>query len=149
MGRPDATDEDVYEAARLAAVHDDIARFPDAYNTLVGERGVTLSGGQRQRVSIARALISHAPVLILDDALSAVDVETEKQIIGHLKQRKEQTLIIVTHRLSAIEDADEILVMAHGDVMERGDHQQLLTADGWYSRMFAYQQMEQNLEAAS
>jgi len=149
MGRPQATDEEVYKAAEMAAVHEDIMRFPEGYKTLVGERGVTLSGGQRQRVSIARALISDASVLILDDALSAVDVETEKQIISHLKQRHDQSLIIVTHRLSAIEDANEILVMAHGEVIERGNHQQLVQADGWYSRMFAYQQMEQNMEEAS
>lgn len=149
MGRAEASDEEVYQAAKLAAVHEDIVQFPDGYNTLVGERGVTLSGGQRQRVSIARALISNAPVLILDDALSAVDIQTEKVIIEHLQQRQAQTLIIVSHRLSAIEAADEILVMSHGEVIERGRHHQLISGDGWYARMAAYQQMEQAMEKAS
>ncbi|MDW6003748.1 ABC transporter ATP-binding protein [Vibrio mangrovi] len=149
MGRPAATDEDVYQAARLAAIHDDIRQFPDGYQTMVGERGVTLSGGQRQRISIARALISNAPILILDDALSAVDIQTEKVIIGHLRQRQAQTLIIVSHRLSAIEHADEIIVMSHGEIIERGHHHQLISGDGWYSRMAAYQQMEQAMENAS
>lgn len=145
MGRSDASDEAVFEAARLAAIHDDILQFPDAYQTLVGERGVTLSGGQRQRVSIARALISQAPLLILDDALSAVDVETEQQIIGHLRQRR-QSVIVISHRLSALEQADEIIVMSHGAIVERGSHQALSQSDGWYGRMAAYQQMEQAME---
>lgn len=146
IGRSDASDEDVYQAARLAAIHDDILQFPDGYQTLVGERGVTLSGGQRQRLSIARALISNAPILVLDDALSAVDIKTEKVIIEHLQQRREQTLIIVSHRLSAIEQADQIVVMAHGEIVEHGNHHSLLEQDGWYARMAAYQQMEQALE---
>ncbi|QMV14218.1 ABC transporter ATP-binding protein [Vibrio spartinae] len=149
MGRPAATDEQVYQAAKLAAIDNDIRQFPDGYQTTVGERGVTLSGGQRQRISIARALISDAPLLILDDALSAVDIRTEKIIIQHLRQRKTQTLIIVSHRLSAVEHADEIIVMAHGEVIERGKHQQLIAGDGWYSRMAAYQQMEQAMESTS
>ena len=149
MGYPDASDNDVYQAAKLAAVHNDICQFPDGYHTLIGEKGVTLSGGQRQRISIARALISNAPILMLDDALSAVDIQTEKTIIGHLKQRATQTLIIVSHRLSAIEHADDIIVMAHGEVIEQGTHQQLIAEDGWYSRMATYQKMEQALEAVS
>ncbi|KFZ39148.1 ABC transporter ATP-binding protein [Shewanella mangrovi] len=149
MGRTDASDDEVYEAARLAAIHDDILQFPDAYHTLVGERGVTLSGGQRQRVSIARALISKAPILILDDALSAVDVETEQTIIQHLRQRQQQTLLIISHRLSALEQADEIIVLSHGEICERGSHQQLIEHDGWYARMAAYQQMEQALESVA
>lgn len=149
MGRPDATDDDVFHAAALAAIHNDILQFPEGYSTVVGERGVTLSGGQRQRVSIARALISEAPILILDDALSAVDMETEKTIIGHLRQRQQQTLIIVSHRLSAIEQADEIIVLSQGAIVERGSHQQLISTDGWYSRMAAYQRMEQAMERAS
>lgn len=146
IGRPEATDEDVYHAAQLAAIHDDILQFPEGYNTLVGERGVTLSGGQRQRISIARALISQAPVLVLDDALSAVDINTEKLIIAHLQQRRAQTVIVVSHRLSALEHADEIIVFSHGEIIERGKHHQLTESDGWYSRMAAYQQMAQELE---
>ncbi len=149
MGRPAATDEDVIEAARLAAIHDEILNFPDGYDTLVGERGVTLSGGQRQRIAIARALISQAPILILDDALSAVDIQTEKIIIDHLRKRHGQSLIIVSHRLSAIEHADEIIVLAHGEIIEKGPHQQLINNDSWYSRMVAYQQMKLAMEALS
>nr|WP_320049177.1 ABC transporter transmembrane domain-containing protein [uncultured Desulfuromonas sp.] len=149
MGRPDAEDDAVFEAARLAAVHEDILQFPEGYDTLVGERGVTLSGGQRQRISIARALISDAPILILDDALSAVDIHTEKIIIDHLRQRHGQTLLIVSHRLSAIERADDIIVLAHGEIIERGCYAQLVAEDGWFSRMADYQQMEQAMENVS
>lgn len=149
MGHPSASDEMIFQAARLAAIHDDILAFPDGYQTLVGERGVTLSGGQKQRIAIARALISQAPILILDDALSAVDIQTEKIIIQHLKQRQTQTLIIVSHRLSAIEHADEIIVLSHSRVIERGNHSQLAAGDGWYARMAAYQQMEQAMETTS
>ncbi|MCG6400625.1 ABC transporter ATP-binding protein [Vibrio fluvialis] len=146
IGRSEASDEDVHQAAKLAAIHDDILQFPEGYQTLVGERGVTLSGGQRQRISIARALISQAPILVLDDALSAVDIKTEKVIIEHLQQRREQTLIVVSHRLSAIERADEIVVLAHGEMIEKGTHRELIRQDGWYARMAAYQQMERALE---
>ncbi|MBY7873877.1 ATP-binding cassette domain-containing protein [Vibrio fluvialis] len=146
IGRSEASDKDVHQAAKLAAIHDDILQFPEGYQTLVGERGVTLSGGQRQRISIARALISQAPILVLDDALSAVDIKTEKVIIEHLQQRREQTLIVVSHRLSAIERADEIVVLAHGEMIEKGTHRELIRQDGWYARMAAYQQMEQALE---
>ncbi|EKO3981368.1 ATP-binding cassette domain-containing protein [Vibrio fluvialis] len=146
IGRSEASDEEVHQAAKLAAIHDDILQFPEGYQTLVGERGVTLSGGQRQRISIARALISQAPILVLDDALSAVDIKTEKMIIEHLQQRREQTLIVVSHRLSAIERADEIVVLAHGEMIEKGTHRELIRQDGWYARMAAYQQMEQALE---
>ncbi|WP_047460552.1 ABC transporter ATP-binding protein [Vibrio fluvialis] len=146
IGRSQASDEEVHQAAKLAAIHDDILQFPEGYQTLVGERGVTLSGGQRQRISIARALVSQAPILVLDDALSAVDIKTEKVIIEHLQQRREQTLIVVSHRLSAIERADEIVVLAHGEMIEKGTHRELIRQDGWYARMAAYQQMEQALE---
>ncbi|WP_158146382.1 ABC transporter ATP-binding protein [Vibrio fluvialis] len=146
IGRSQASDEEVHQAAKLAAIHDDILQFPEGYQTLVGEHGVTLSGGQRQRISIARALISQAPILVLDDALSAVDIKTEKVIIEHLQQRREQTLIVVSHRLSAIERADEIVVLAHGEMIEKGTHRELIRQDGWYARMAAYQQMEQALE---
>ncbi len=148
MGRPTASDQEVVAAATLSAIHNEIQHFPDGYDTQVGERGVTLSGGQRQRIAIARALISKAPILVLDDALSAVDIETEQVIISHLRQRKEQSLLIISHRLSAVEHADEIIVLAQGKVMERGHHQELITGDGWYARMAAYQQMQQAMESA-
>ncbi len=140
---PDAPDEAVAEAARLAAIHDDILRFPEGYQTLVGERGVTLSGGQRQRIAIARALLSRAPILVLDDALSAVDVGTEQTILTHLRtHRPEQSRIIISHRLASLADADEIIVLSHGECSERGRHATLANQDGWYGRMWTYQQME-------
>lgn len=145
MGRSNATDDEVFAAAQVAAIHQDILNFTDGYQTLVGERGVTLSGGQRQRLAIARALVSNAPILMLDDALSAVDIHTEQAIIAHLKQRQNQTVVIVSHRLSAMEHSDEILVLNHGQIVQRGTHQQLIEQQGWYHAMATYQQMEQTI----
>ncbi|WP_028115209.1 ABC transporter transmembrane domain-containing protein [Ferrimonas senticii] len=146
LGRPDASFEQICEAARLAAVDQDILRFPQGYDTEVGERGVTLSGGQRQRIAIARALLMDAPILLLDDSLSAVDTSTEQQILNHLRSRdSQQSRIIIGHRLSSLMDADEIIVLNHGHVAERGSHQQLIKQDGWYARMWQYQQMEAQL----
>jgi ATP-binding cassette subfamily B protein/ATP-binding cassette subfamily C protein/ATP-binding cassette subfamily B multidrug efflux pump len=148
LARPDASQADIEAAARIAAVHDDIMGFERGYDTPVGERGVTLSGGQRQRLAIARALLTQAPVLVLDDALSAVDVHTERRILGHLRRNiGAQSCIIISHRLSAVQHADEIIVLSHGVVLERGDHAALQAADGWYSRMQAYQQLEASLDA--
>jgi len=150
--RPAATPAEVEAAARLAAVHDDIARLPHGYATEVGERGVTLSGGQRQRVAIARALLSDAPLLVLDDALSAVDTGTETAILDHLRElravRPDRSVIVIAHRLSAVMDADEILVLRHGHVIERGTHAELLAHGGWYASQWRYQQIEASLEAA-
>lgn len=144
LGCPDATIEQIRAVARLASVEQDILRFPAGYDTLVGERGVTLSGGQKQRIAIARALLLDAPILVLDDALSAVDVNTERSILSHLKQaRQGRTTIILCHRLSAVEDADQIVVLSHGEIKERGTHTRLLQEKGWYSRMFDYQKLEQ------
>ncbi|MDO9519856.1 MAG: ABC transporter transmembrane domain-containing protein [Pseudohongiella sp.] len=144
LGRPDASIEEIRAVARLASVEQDILRFPAAYDTLVGERGVTLSGGQKQRLAIARALLLDAPILVLDDALSAVDVNTERNILAHLKQaRQGRTTVILCHRLSAVEDADQIVVISHGEIKERGTHQSLLAEKGWYARMFNYQKLEQ------
>src|SRR5690606_11484465 len=144
LGKPDARQEEIEQAARLAHIHEDILRFPDGYDTIVGERGVTLSGGQKQRISIARALLLDAPILILDDALSAVDMETERQILGHLRQaRVGRTTVIVCHRLSAVEDAEQIAVLSHGHLAELGQHQQLQSQGGWYARMVEYQKLEQ------
>ncbi|ALO45341.1 ABC transporter transmembrane domain-containing protein [Pseudohongiella spirulinae] len=144
LGRPGASLDEVREVARLASVEQDILRFPAAYDTVVGERGVTLSGGQKQRIAIARALLLDAPVLVLDDALSAVDVDTERRILAHLNDaRKGRTTVILCHRLSAVEKAQQIVVLSHGEIIERGTHQQLLSARGWYARMFDYQKLEQ------
>lgn len=147
LGQPEASRDDIERVARIAQVHDDILRFPDGYDTLVGERGVTLSGGQKQRVAIARALLLDAPVLILDDALSAVDVRTEQSILAHLKaERAGRTTLIACHRLTAIEDADQILVLDQGQCIEQGTHRSLLSDGGWYRRTYDYQQLERAVE---
>lgn len=152
LARPGASREEIEAAASLAAVHDDIARLPNGYATEVGERGVTLSGGQRQRVAIARALLSDASLLVLDDALSAVDTGTETDILDHLRElraaRSERSVIVIAHRLSAVMDADEVIVLKQGHVIERGTHQQLLELGGWYAAQWRYQQIEASLEAA-
>ncbi len=147
LARSNATRAEIELAADLAALHDDIGRFPHGYETVVGERGVTLSGGQRQRVAIARSLLSEKPLLLLDDALSAVDTGTETQILAHLRgARIRRTTIIVSHRLSAVADADLIIVMKAGRIVERGSHDQLLNIDGWYAAQWRYQQLEASLE---
>lgn len=149
LARPGASQLEIEQAARLAAVHDDIARLPRGYDTPVGERGVTLSGGQRQRVAIARALLTDAPLLLLDDALSAVDTDTESRILAHLREaRRGRTVIIVSHRLSAVADADETVVLREGHVAEQGSHAALLSANGWYARQWRYQQLQASLDAA-
>ena len=143
LGNPSATQEEIEHAARLACVHEDILRLPQGYDTEVGERGVMLSGGQKQRISIARALLLEAEILILDDALSAVDGRTEHQILHNLRQWGEgRTVIISAHRLSALSDASEIIVMQHGHIAQRGRHEQLAAEQGWYRDMHRYQQLE-------
>nr|WP_199067897.1 ABC transporter transmembrane domain-containing protein [Chromobacterium sp. ASV5] len=145
--RPDADRADIERVARLAAVHDDILRLPQGYDTPVGEKGVALSGGQRQRLAIARALLADAPLLLLDDALSAVDTDTETRILRHLRaERRGRSVIIVSHRLSAVADADRIAVLHHGRVSEQGDHASLLSLDGWYASQWRYQQLEASLD---
>lgn len=145
--RPDASREAVREAAYCACIDTDIQDLPSGYDTPVGERGITLSGGQRQRVAIARALLSDAPILILDDALSAVDLDTERLILQRLNARLQgRTAILISHRLSALRGADTILVLAQGHQLQQGSHDELLKEDGWYSRMWAYQQLEAEVE---
>ena len=149
LARPGASRAQVEQAARLAAIHEDILRLPRGYDTPVGERGVTLSGGQRQRVAIARALLADAPLLLLDDALSAVDTDTEARILAHLREaRVGRTVIIVSHRLSAVADADTTVVLREGRLVEQGSHAQLVAANGWYARQWRYQQLEASLDAA-
>jgi ATP-binding cassette subfamily B protein/ATP-binding cassette subfamily C protein/ATP-binding cassette subfamily B multidrug efflux pump len=149
LANPAAGAAEIERAALLADLADDIRRLPQGYATLVGERGITLSGGQRQRVAIARALLSRAPLLLLDDALSAVDTGTETRILQHLTDaRRGRSAIIVSHRLSAVVDADAIIVLQHGHITERGTHDELLALDRWYAAQWRYQQLEAALEAA-
>ncbi len=143
LGCPEASLNEVRAAAKLACIDEEILNFPEQYGTLVGERGITLSGGQKQRIAIARALLIDPPVLILDDALSAVDLHTEREILAHIKTaRHGRSNIIVCHRLSAVLEADEIIVLRHGTIEERGRHTELLQLNGWYAQMFRYQQIE-------
>jgi len=133
----------------MADLHDDIQRLARGYATLVGERGVTLSGGQRQRLAIARALLTDAPLLLLDDALSAVDTGTETRILEHLRAaRRGRSAIIVSHRLSSVVDADGIIVLKAGRVIERGTHAELVALDGWYAAQWASQALEASLDAS-
>lgn len=135
--------EDIEKATRAACIHDNIIAFPDGYETIVGERGVTLSGGQKQRSSIARALMKDAPILILDDALSAVDTDTEEHILHNLKEnRKGKTTIIIAHRISTIQSADIIMVLEDGEAVEIGNHTELMQLKGIYKDMFEKQQLE-------
>ncbi|MBP2099209.1 ABC transporter ATP-binding protein [Enterococcus rivorum] len=149
FANPDFTQEEVEEAAKMAYIDEDIKAFANSYDTLVGERGVSLSGGQKQRISIARALIVQPELLILDDALSAVDAKTEEAILSNLKvARKEKTTIIAAHRLSSVMHAKEIIVLDDGKIVERGTHQELLALDGWYKRMWDKQQLEAKIEGS-
>ncbi len=149
LGCPNASKEEVFRAAKLACIHDDILKFPDGYDTEVGEKGITLSGGQKQRIAIARAMLLNAEILILDDALSAVDGRTEHQILHNLEQHyRHQSLIVIAHRLTALEKANEIVVLNHGHIVERGTHKALLDNHAWYAEMYRYQQLEQAMEEA-
>lgn len=152
LAQPDIALSEIQRAARQAAVAQDITAFPDGYATIVGERGVTLSGGQRQRVAIARALLQNKALLLLDDALSAVDSATETQILQHLAELRASPLrpamLITSHRLSAVANADHIIVLKHGHILEQGNHASLLAQNGWYASQWRYQQLEASLDAA-
>ena len=139
-GRPDATDEAIEEAARLAEAHDFVLELPEGYATVVGERGVKLSGGQRQRLSIARAILRDPAVLLLDEATSAVDNETEAAIQRSLARVGEgRTVVVIAHRLSTVRDADRIWVLEAGGVAEAGTHDELVAADGLYAALWRVQ----------
>ncbi|MCF8778278.1 ATP-binding cassette domain-containing protein [Vibrio sp. IRLE0018] len=149
LGHPDASEEEVHRAAKFACIHDDILKFPNGYATEVGEKGITLSGGQKQRIAIARAMLLNAEIMILDDALSAVDGRTEHEILRNLEQHyRHQSLIVIAHRLTALEKADEVVVFNHGHIVERGTHFQLVANQAWYAEMYQYQQLEQAMEEA-
>ena len=134
----------VSKAAKDACIYSDIEKFPKQFDTILGERGITLSGGQKQRISIARALYRNPKILILDDCLSAVDTETEEKIISNLKLiMKNKTSIIVSHRVSSIKHADEIIFLENGKIIEKGTHQELLEKNGYYKSLYDKQLLEE------
>ena len=149
FGDPQASATEIERAAVAAGLEDDVEQFPEKYATEVGERGVTLSGGQKQRTALARALIRRPRVLIMDDSLSAVDSHTEARILGHLRRSNVgRTTLIVSHRISTIKDADLIVVLEDGRIVERGTHSELVTSGGLYARLYEKQTLEQKLSAA-
>jgi ATP-binding cassette subfamily B protein len=136
-GRPDASDEEVEEAARLAQIHDFVMDLPKRYDTSVGERGLKLSGGEKQRVAIARTILKAPPILVLDEATSALDTLTEQEIQTALRQvSRNRTTLVIAHRLSTVVDADEIIVLEAGRIVERGRHSELLALGGVYATMW-------------
>ena len=143
FGKVDATKEELIEAAKNGCVHENIIAFKKGYQTLLGERGITLSGGQIQRIAIARALIKNSKILMFDDCLSAVDTDTEEQILNNLKHVcKDKTTIIVSHRISSLKNADTIMVMDKGALLETGTHNELMALKGYYFELFKKQQHE-------
>ncbi|MFQ5349328.1 MAG: ABC transporter ATP-binding protein, partial [Thermoanaerobaculia bacterium] len=150
FGRPQASRAEVLEAARIAGLEEDLELLPQGLDTLVGERGVTLSGGQRQRVALARAVLRRPRLLLLDDCLSAVDTRTEETILGNLARVFEgRTVFLVAHRVSTVRQADQIVVLDEGRIVERGGHRQLLAAGGAYAELARLQQLEEELAAVS
>ncbi len=149
FGLDAATAEQIREAARQAGLEEDVRGFPRGFDTLVGERGITLSGGQKQRTAIARALIRNPKILILDDALSSVDTQTEERVLGHLRQvMKGRTSLIISHRISTVRDADKIVVLDQGQIIERGTHDELLERGGLYADLYEKQLLEEELTAS-
>jgi ATP-binding cassette subfamily B protein len=147
-GRPEASDAEVFEAARAAHIHDFIESLPKKYETAVGERGLKLSGGEKQRVAIARALLKNPRILIFDEATSALDSRSERAIQAELARIAQgRTTLVIAHRLSTVMDADEILVLNHGRIVERGTHRYLLELKGEYARMWSLQQQAEQAKA--
>jgi len=147
FGKENATDEEVFEAARKSVVHDNIILFNQQYETILGERGITLSGGQKQRVSIARAIIKNPEILLFDDCLSAVDTETEEQILNNLLEiSKDKTTIIVSHRVSSAKNADIIIILEEGKIIQQGSHNQLVNQEGYYKELYYKQLSEKEVE---
>jgi ATP-binding cassette subfamily B multidrug efflux pump len=147
FARPAASSNEVIRAAEIAAIHGEITDFPEAYESYLGERGINLSGGQKQRVSIARAILADPKILILDDAFSALDTQTEELILNNLKTVfPEKTVIIISHRISTLQSADSIIVLDDGKIIEEGTHTQLLQIDGLYSHIYQKQLLEMEIE---
>ena len=145
LAKPGATEPEMARACALAALHEEIASFPEGYRTLLGERGITLSGGQKQRLCLARALLKPAPVLVLDDTLSAVDADAERLILDGLAQATaDRTLVVVSHRVSAVRDLDQILCLKEGRVIQSGTHEELAAVPGFYRQMIELQEMERD-----
>jgi ATP-binding cassette subfamily B protein len=149
-GQPGASREQIVAAARAASIHDFIESLPDGYATMVGERGLKLSGGEKQRVAIARTLLKNPAILIFDEATSALDSRAEQAIQAQLKEiARSRTTMVIAHRLSTVADAQQILVLDHGRIVERGTHQSLLAADGLYAQMWQRQQARADDESAA
>ena len=143
LGKPDATEEEIIQAAKAANAHEFIMNLPEGYDTKVGERGVKLSGGQKQRIAIARVFLKNPPILILDEATSALDLESEHLIQEALeKLAKDRTTFIVAHRLSTITHADRIVLIEHGEIVEIGPHEELMEKQGHYFNLFQVQQLD-------
>jgi ATP-binding cassette subfamily B protein len=146
FGNEDATAEEVRAAAAAANIAVDIESFPDGFNTMVGERGITLSGGQKQRTAIARAILRNPRILILDDALSSVDTQTEDKILNHLREVMQgRTTIFISHRVSTVRNADRIAVLHGGRIVELGTHEELLARNGYYTDLYNKQLLEEEL----
>jgi ATP-binding cassette subfamily B protein len=146
LGVESATDREIHDAAEAANIAQDIESFPEGYQTIVGERGITLSGGQKQRTAIARALIRNPRILILDDALSSVDTHTEDKILNHLREvMRGRTTIFISHRVSTVRNADRIAVLHNGRIVETGTHDELLALNGYYSDLYNKQLLEEEL----
>jgi len=147
FGVNEALDEHVLEAAEIASISGEIQAFPQRFDTMVGERGITLSGGQKQRTSIARAVLRQPKILILDDALSSVDTDTEERILRRLRDvMRQRTTILISHRVSTVKNADQIIVLRDGRIIERGTHDELLISNGYYADLYQKQLLEEELE---
>ena len=143
----DKTREKIIKAAKLSELYSNVIEFPEKFDTVLGERGVTLSGGQKQRTSIARAIIKNPGILVLDDSLSAVDTQTEEKILENLKKfMKTRTTIIISHRISTIKNADEIIVLDNGEIVQRGTHDQLIEHEGIYKSIYEKQLLEDKIQ---
>jgi ATP-binding cassette subfamily B protein len=148
--RPEATREDVIQAARIAAIDEEIQEIPEGYDAYLGERGINLSGGQKQRVSFARAILANPKILIFDDAFSALDTYTEETILQNLKTvLPDKTVIIISHRISTLQNSDDIIVLQEGRITEHGTHSQLLNLDAIYAKIYQKQLLEMEIESVA